>query len=91
MAQPVTSLGWNIGDEETGDRITLAPRDIASDRKKEKQVHRHPSQRTIDPKSAIPIEYRSLYCLSPPFFISVANIFGIARLKSRMKEKESSG
>lgn len=69
MAQPVTSLGWNIGDEEAGDRITVAPRDIASDRKNEKKVHRRPSQRTIDPKSAIPIEYRSLYFPSSPFFL----------------------
>ncbi|KAJ6103579.1 hypothetical protein N7486_003801 [Penicillium sp. IBT 16267x] len=54
----MVQLGWNIGDEEAGDRITVAPRDIASG--KEKKVHKRASQRTIDPKSAIPIEYRSL-------------------------------
>ncbi|KAJ5147068.1 hypothetical protein N7526_000420 [Penicillium atrosanguineum] len=60
MAKPVASLCWKDADEEAADRITIAPGGIGSDMNREKKVDRHSSQRTIDPKSAIPIEYRSL-------------------------------
>jgi hypothetical protein len=61
MAKPVTSLYWKDADEEAADRITIAPVDAASGMNREKKLRRHSSQRMIDPKSAIPIEHRSLY------------------------------
>ncbi|KAJ6027206.1 uncharacterized protein N7446_004194 [Penicillium canescens] len=60
MVNPRSILRWKTGDEEAGDCITGAPQAIASDGEMKKKIHRRPSQRTIDPKSAIPIEYRSL-------------------------------
>ncbi|KAJ5758402.1 hypothetical protein N7520_005558 [Penicillium odoratum] len=60
MTNLASALRWKIGDEEDGDRITVAPDPIASDRETKNKIDRRPSQRTIDPKSALPIAYRSL-------------------------------
>lgn len=61
MANSGTALRWKIGDEEAVDEISVERKDNENDKGKEKRLRRHSSSRTIDPKSAIPIEYRSLY------------------------------
>ncbi|KAJ5376195.1 hypothetical protein N7509_013081 [Penicillium cosmopolitanum] len=60
MANSGTALRWKIGDEEAVDEISVERKDNEYDKGKEKRLRRHSSSRTIDPKSAIPIEYRSL-------------------------------
>lgn len=61
MANPGTALRWKVGDEEAVDGISVERKDTEYDKDKEKRLRRHSSSRTIDPKTAIPIEYRSLY------------------------------
>jgi hypothetical protein len=91
MINPSSALRWKTGDEEAGDCITGAPEAIASDGEMKKKTHRRPSQRTIDPRSAIPIEYRSLYDAIFPSNTLLANIIGIVHSRLRMRAKESGG
>lgn len=61
MANSGTALRWKVGDEEAVDEISVEKSVTEYDKDREKRLRRHSSSRTIDPKSAIPIEYRSLY------------------------------
>jgi sodium/potassium-transporting ATPase subunit alpha len=55
------ALRWKTGDEEKGDAITVLSRVPEETSKKTEKNISNASRRSIDPASAIPIEYRSLY------------------------------
>lgn len=55
------ALRWKTGDEEKGDAIAVSSGvPVDTSRQISKNIS-HASRRSIDPASAIPIEYRSLY------------------------------
>ncbi|KAJ6031537.1 hypothetical protein N7540_002269 [Penicillium herquei] len=60
MANSGPALRWKNGDEEAVDEIMVDREDTEYDKDKEKRLRRHSSSRTMDPKSAIPIQYRSI-------------------------------
>ncbi|KAJ5729077.1 uncharacterized protein N7483_003585 [Penicillium malachiteum] len=60
MANSGTTLRWKVGDEEAVNEISVERKDTEYDKDKEKSLRRHSSSRTMDPKSAIPIQYRSI-------------------------------
>ncbi|KAJ6102301.1 hypothetical protein N7486_004728 [Penicillium sp. IBT 16267x] len=60
MAYPEFSSRRKNGDEEAAGQITVAPGDTVSGGENEKNIHKLTSQRMIEPKSVVPIGYRSL-------------------------------
>ncbi|KAJ5950048.1 hypothetical protein N7454_001632 [Penicillium verhagenii] len=56
MANPTSALRWEPSNAEVADRISMERNTLTNDEEKQWKLRR----KTIDPKSAIPIEYRSL-------------------------------